>query len=142
MSTIYFEDLKFGMSKKLTKQIREEEIQLFAELSEDRNPIHLCDEAAKKSIFGERIAHGMLSASLFSAIIGEQLPGNGSIYLSQNLRFDSPVKVGEFVTAEVIVSELNRHNKQVLLFCTAYVGDRLVIRGEALVKAPSRESKV
>lgn len=136
--TVYIEDMEPGMARHLTKTIGEREIQLFAEISEDRNPIHLCDVAAGASIFGERIAHGMLSASLFSAIIGERLPGHGTIYLGQNLRFKAPVKIGDTVTAEVRVADLDRAKKRVTLHCTAMVGNTVVIEGDALVLAPSR----
>jgi 3-hydroxybutyryl-CoA dehydratase len=136
--TVHLEDLEPGMARHLTKTIGEREIQLFAEVSEDRNPIHLCDEAAGASIFGQRIAHGMLSASLFSAIIGERLPGHGTIYLGQNLRFKAPVRIGDTVTAEVRVADIDRAKKRVTLHCTAWVGDIAVIEGDALVLAPSR----
>jgi 3-hydroxybutyryl-CoA dehydratase len=136
--TVWLEDMEPGMARHLTKTIGEREIQLFAEVSEDRNPIHLCDKAAGASIFGTRIAHGMLSASLFSAIIGERLPGHGTIYLGQNLRFKAPVRIGDTVTAEVRVADIDRPKKRVTLHCTAWVGDKVVIEGDALVLAPSR----
>lgn len=136
--TVWLEDMEPGMARHLTKTIGDREIELFAEVSEDRNPIHLCDETAGASIFGQRIAHGMLSASLFSAIIGERLPGHGTIYLGQNLRFKAPVRIGDTVTAEVRVADIDRPKKRVTLHCTAWVGDKVVIEGDALVLAPSR----
>jgi len=96
------------------------------------------DAAAAASIFGTRVAHGMLSASLFSAVIGERLPGHGTIYLGQNLKFTAPVKIGDAVTATVTVAEINAAKRRVSLDCVATVGDTVVIKGDALVLAPSR----
>ena len=141
IGTVFLEDLRSGMSRTLTKTITEHEIQLFAEVSEDRNPIHFCEETAAGSIFKERVAHGMLSASLFSAIIGERLPGHGSIYLGQNLKFKAPVKIGDEVTATVTVDRIEPQWKRVYLTCEARVGDQVVIVGDATVLAPSRSDQ-
>ncbi len=138
VGTVFLEDLTPGMSRSISKTITEHEISLFAEVSEDRNPLHLCPETAGKSIFGERIAHGMLSASLFSAIIGERLPGHGTIYLSQNLRFTAPVKIGDHVEARVTVDTIELEKRRVRLLCKARVGETVVITGDATVLAPSR----
>jgi len=139
IGTIYLEDLQIGMSRSISKQIGEAEIEMFAQVSEDRNPLHLDETAAAASIFKTRIAHGMLSASLFSALIGERLPGHGSIYLSQNLRFTAPVKIGDTVTATVAVTDITPEKRRVSLDCVAKVGDKTVISGDALVLAPSRQ---
>jgi len=139
IGTIYLEDLQIGMSRSISKQIGEAEIEMFAQVSEDRNPLHLDEAAAAASIFKTRIAHGMLSASLFSALIGERLPGHGSIYLSQNLRFTAPVKIGDTVTATVAVTDITPEKRRVSLDCVAKVGDKTVISGDALVLAPSRQ---
>jgi len=136
--TIYLEDIETGMSRSITKVIDEHAINLFAEVSEDRNPLHLDDTAGKASIFKTRIAHGMLSAGLFSALIGERLPGHGSIYMSQNLRFTAPVRIGDTVTATVTVTDIIPEKRRVALDCVAKVGDTVVITGDALVLAPSR----
>jgi len=138
IGTIYLEDLEVGLSRSITKVIDEHAINLFAEVSEDRNPLHLDDAAGKASIFKTRIAHGMLSAGLFSALIGERLPGHGSIYMSQNLRFTAPVRIGETVTATVTVTNIIPEKRRVALDCVAKVGDTVVITGDALVLAPSR----
>ncbi|WP_428543540.1 MaoC family dehydratase [Profundibacter sp.] len=138
IGTIYLEDLETGMSRSITKVIDEHAINLFAEVSEDRNPLHLDEEAGANSIFKTRIAHGMLSAGLFSALIGERLPGHGSIYMSQNLRFTAPVRIGETVTATVTVTNIIPEKRRVALDCVAKVGDTVVITGDALVLAPSR----
>ncbi|WP_457646851.1 MaoC family dehydratase [Profundibacter sp.] len=138
IGTIYLEDLETGMSRSITKVIDEHAINLFAEVSEDRNPLHLDEDAGAASIFKTRIAHGMLSAGLFSALIGERLPGHGSIYMSQNLRFTAPVRIGETVTATVTVTNIIPEKRRVALECVAKVGDTVVITGDALVLAPSR----
>jgi len=138
IGTIYLEDLETGMSRSITKVIDEHAINLFAEVSEDRNPLHLDKDAGAASIFKTRIAHGMLSAGLFSALIGERLPGHGSIYMSQNLRFTAPVRIGETVTATVTVTDIIPEKRRVALECVAKVGDTVVITGDALVLAPSR----
>ncbi|MBE3637536.1 MaoC family dehydratase [Mangrovicoccus algicola] len=136
--TVHLEDLTIGMSRSLTKRVTPELVEKFADVSEDRNPIHLDEAAGKASIFGERIAHGMLSAILFSALLGERLPGHGTIYLGQTLKFLAPVKIGEEVTATVTVREIQAEKKRVILDCTAEVAGKTVIAGEATVIAPSR----
>ncbi|RMD46561.1 MAG: MaoC family dehydratase [Alphaproteobacteria bacterium] len=138
VGTIYLEDLEVGMSRSLSKVIGEREVELFAEVSEDFNPLHLDHDYARETMFQERIAHGMLSAALFSALLGERLPGHGTVYLGQNLRFVAPVRLGDEVTATVTVKEIDRPRRRVRLDCVARVGDTVVITGEALVLAPSR----
>ncbi len=138
IGTIYLEDLTVGLARSITKVIGDREIAQFAEVSEDRNPVHLDEDYARQTMFKGRIAHGMLSASLFSAIIGERLPGHGSIYLGQNLRFTAPVKPGDEVTATVTVTDINTAKGRVSLECVAAVGDTVVIKGDALVLAPRR----
>jgi len=138
IGTIYLEDLEIGLSRSITKVIDEHAIELFAQVSEDRNPLHLDQAAGEASIFKTRIAHGMLSAGLFSALIGERLPGHGSIYMSQNLRFTAPVRIGDTVTATVTVTNIMPQKRRVALECIARVGDTTVITGDALVLAPTR----
>lgn len=138
IGTIYLEDMEIGLSRSIAKVMGDVEIESFAKTSEDRNPIHLNDEAGKASIFKSRVVHGMLSASLFSALLGEYLPGHGAIYLSQTLQFTKPVYPGDKVVASVTVININNYKKQVTLKCEAKVGDKLVIKGEAVALAPSR----
>ncbi|MEM9431444.1 MAG: MaoC family dehydratase, partial [Pseudomonadota bacterium] len=97
--TIWLDELVPGMVRQVTKTVRAADIEAFADISTDRNPVHLCDEYAAGSAFGGRIAHGILTAGLISAVIGEQLPGHGSVYLAQSLRFRAPVRPGDTVTA-------------------------------------------
>lgn len=138
VGTVYLEDLKIGDSESLTKTITADLVEKFADVSEDRNPIHLDAEAGRASRFGQCIAHGMLSACLFSALLGEHLPGHGTIYLGQSLKFLAPVLIGETVTATVTVKEILAEKKRVLLTCEATVDGKTVITGEATVIAPSR----
>ena len=139
MSTgTFFEDLRIGQSASIGKTISEADILMFTAVSLDTNPIHLDAEAAKQTVFGERIAHGMLSASLISALLGTRLPGAGSIYMRQSLRFVAPVKIGDTVKATAEVVSLNPEKKRATLKTICMVGDELVIEGEAYVQVPSR----
>ncbi len=137
--TICIEDLEIGMSRYLRKQVTDRDIELFAEVSTDRNPVHLDDDYAQDTIFEGRIAHGMLTAGLISAVIGEQLPGHGTVYLGQSLRFMAPVRPGDTVVAEVTVSAIDHSKRRVTLETRCLVGDTTVLKGEAVVLAPSRK---
>ena len=135
--TICIEDLEIGMVRSLTKTVTDRDIELFAEVSTDRNPVHLDEDFAKDTMFKGRIAHGMLSAGLISAVIGEQLPGHGTIYLGQSLKFRAPVRPGDVVTAEVTVAAIDPVKRRVTLETRCRVGDTVVIEGEAQVLAPA-----
>ena len=137
--TICIEDLEIGMRRYLRKQITDRDIELFAEVSTDHNPVHLDEAYAQDTIFEGRIAHGMLTAGLISAVIGEQLPGHGTIYMGQSLKFLAPVRPGDTVLAEVTVREIDYAKRRVTLDCRCAVGDTTVLKGEALVLAPSRK---
>ena len=139
VGTICVEDLAAGMTRSLSKTIGDREIGLFADISDDRNPVHLDDDYARGSIFEGRIAHGMLTAALISAAIGQQLPGHGTIYLRQSLVFRAPVRPGDRVDAVVTVREVHLSRRRVMLDCACRVGDTVVLDGEALVLAPSRK---
>ena len=134
----FFEDLAIGQTASLAKTITEADILLYAAVSTDTNPIHIDAEAAKQSIFGERIAHGMLSAGLISAVLGTRLPGPGSLYMRQSLRFAAPVKIGDTVKATATVTGLNPEKKRATLSTVCTVGGEVVIEGEAYVQVPSR----
>ena len=137
--TICIEDLEIGMRRRLTKRITDRDIALFAEVSTDRNPVHLDESYAQDTIFQGRIAHGMLTAGLFSAVIGEQLPGHGTVYLGQSLKFMAPVRPGDTVLAEVKVTAIDHAKRRVTLETHCAVGNTVVLKGEALVLAPSRK---
>ena len=135
--TIVIEDLEVGMSRHLRKTVTDRDIEMFAEVSTDRNPVHLDDAYAQDTIFGGRIAHGMLTAGLISAVIGEQLPGHGTIYMGQTLKFLGPVRPGDEVLATVTVREIDYAKRRVTLDCACLVGEKTVLKGEAVVLAPS-----
>ena len=135
--TIVIEDREIGMVRSLTKEVTTRDIELFAEVSTDRNPVHLDDAYAADTIFAGRIAHGMLTAGLVSAVIGEQLPGHGTVYLGQSLKFLAPVRPGDVVTAEVEVLEIDYAKRRVRLDTRCLVDGKPVLKGQANVLAPS-----
>ena len=137
--TICIEDIEMGMTRYIQKIVTDRDIEQFAEISTDHNPVHLDDEYARDTIFEGRIAHGMLTAGLVSAVIGEQLPGHGSIYMSQNLKFLAPVRPGDLVHAEVKVVDMVIDKRRVKLDCRCEVNGKNVLVGEAIVLAPSRK---
>ncbi len=136
--TYYIEDLKPGMSESYTRTVTERDIQLFGEVSGDMNPVHFDEEYAKGTIFKGRIAHGMLSLSYISTVLGMQMPGPGTIFMSATTRFRAPVRIGETVTATCTVREVNKEKRRVIFDCVCKVNDTTVVDGEALVMAPSR----
>jgi 3-hydroxybutyryl-CoA dehydratase len=133
-----FEDLAIGMTASVAKTVTEADILLYAAVSTDTNPVHINEEAAEHSLFKGRVAHGMLSAGLISAALGTRLPGPGTIYLSQSLRFRAPVRPGDTVTATVEVTALDAERKRATLKTTCFVKGKAVIDGEALVQVPAR----
>ena len=137
--TVCIEDIEMGMTRYVRKVITDQDIEKFAEISTDHNPVHLDDEYARDTIFEGRIAHGMLTAGLVSAVIGEQLPGHGTIYMSQNLKFLAPVRPGDLVHAEVKVIDMVIDKRRVKLDCRCEVNGKNVLVGEAMVLAPSRK---
>ena len=137
--TICIEDIEMGMTRYIQKIITDRDIEQFAEISTDHNPVHLDDDYARDTIFEGRIAHGMLTAGLVSAVIGEQLPGHGTIYMSQNLKFLAPVRPGDLVHAEVRVVDMVIDKRRVKLDCRCEVNGKNVLVGEAMVLAPSRK---
>lgn len=138
--TICIEDIEMGMTRHLRKVITDRDIELFAEVSTDRNPVHLDDDYARDTIFKGRIAHGMLTAGLISAVIGEQLPGHGTVYMGQSLKFLAPVRPGDLVHAEVEVIAIDHAKRRVQLDCRCMIDGKKVLIGEATVLAPSRKS--
>ena len=137
----HFEDLEVGMSASFAKTITEADIVLFAGASGDNNAVHINEEFAKGTVFEGRIAHGMLTASVISAAIAGRLPGPGTIYLGQNLRFKAPVRPGDTVHATVTVKELFPEKRRVSLTTVCTVNGKVVIEGDALVMPTSREPR-
>ena len=135
------EDLEPGMSATFAKTITEADIVLFAGASGDNNAMHINEEFAQTTAFKGRIAHGMLTASVISAAIAGRLPGPGTVYLSQNLRFKAPVRPGDTVHATVTVKELIPEKRRVALTTVCTVMGKVVIDGDALVMPTSRETR-
>jgi 3-hydroxybutyryl-CoA dehydratase len=136
---MYFEELSVGQSAETIRLVTEEDIHAFAEVSGDRNAVHLDADYAARSAFKGVVAHGMLSASFISGVLGTKLPGEGTIYVSQNLRFLAPVRPGDAVATRVTVKEMRpgaRSRGEVICVTTSRVGEVTVIEGEATVLVP------
>lgn len=131
------EDLQPGMSGSIAKTVTEADIVLFAGVSTDVNPVHLDESYAKTTPFGGRIAHGMLSAGFISAVLANKLPGPGTIYLGQTLRFKAPVRPGDTVTATVTVKEVLVGKRRCILDTVCTVDGKVVIEGEATMLCTS-----
>ena len=138
LRTLFYDDLSVGMSETLSKTVSASDVVGFATLTGDRNPIHLSEHFAARTTFKKRIAHGLYTASLISAVLGTRLPGPGAIYISQTLNFRAPVRIGDTVTVRVEVVELTPERCRARLACQCSVNDEVVLDGEALVKVPSR----
>lgn len=136
--SLAFEDLSVGLSELVFKTVTDQDIVGFADISGDQNPIHICDVYAAKTKFGQRIAHGLYTASLISAVIGTRLPGPGAVYMSQTLSFRAPVKIGDVVRVHVEVAELIIPKQRARLVCECAVDATVVLEGEAWVRVPSR----
>ena len=130
-----------GMTESFSKTITETDVYMFAGISGDFNPVHVDKTYAEKSIFGKQIAHGILVSGLISNVIGMKLPGTGTIYMEQDVKFLKPVYIGDTVTAKVSVAEIINEQKGILRLTTKVVNqnDEIVIDGYAVVKAPRRE---
>ena len=138
MQGLFFEELSVGQSAELSRAVGATDIEAFAEVSGDNNPVHLDAAYAETTQFGGRIAHGMLSAAYISAVIGTRLPGPGSIYLSQSLRFRRPVKIGDVVTARATIASLEADKGRAIISTVCEVGGKVVVDGEALIMVPKR----
>ena len=134
----YFEDLEQGMEASFAKTVSEADIIAFAEVTGDKNPVHLDEKYAAGTLFKERIAHGMLTAGYISAVFGMELPGPGAIYVSQTLNFRGPVKIGDRVVAKVRVMELYPAKRRARFECICSVDGKPVLEGEAVLLVPSR----
>lgn len=132
------DQLTVGMTASYERVVTIADIEAFAAVSGDRNPVHLDEEFAKSTRFKGRIAHGMLGASFISTVLASQLPGAGTIYLGQTLSFKRPVRPGDKVEARVTVAHILQDKGQVVLTTQCRVGETLVIDGEATVLAPQR----
>jgi 3-hydroxybutyryl-CoA dehydratase len=134
----YIDDLKPGMSESFSRTVSERDVTLFGEVSGDINPVHFDEAFAKTTPFKGRIAHGVLTASYISTVLGMKMPGPGTIFMSLMTRFKAPVRIGDTVTATCTVREVVPEKRRVLFDCTCRVGETVVLEGEALVMAPAR----
>lgn len=137
-SGYFFEDIELGMEASFAKTVSEADIVSFADISGDKNPVHLDADYAAKTMFKDRIAHGMLTAGYLSAVFGMQLPGPGAIYISQTLNFKGPVRIGDKVIAKVRVLETFPAKKRVRFECLCTVEGKSVLEGEAMLMVPGR----
>ena len=128
--------IKIGDSAEISKQVTNEDILNFANITGDHNPIHLDEEYAKQTIFGGKIAHGLLISSYISSILGTKLPGEGCVYISQELKFKAPVKPSDIVVTKVEVIAIDQIKNRATLSTKCFVGDKLVIDGTAIMLLP------
>lgn len=138
MQGLFLEDLSVGQSAELTRTVDEAAIVKFAEVTGDNNPVHLDEAYAASTPFKTRIAHGMLSAGYISAVIGTRLPGPGAIYMSQQLSFRRPVKIGDEVTARATITAIDTDKARVTIETVCEVGGKAVLTGEALIMVPRK----
>ena len=138
MTTVYLDELKPGLSATLSHTVTERDIQLFGEATGDMNPVHFDEEFARKTVFRGRVAHGALSIGYISALLGTELPGHGSIFLSASIVFKQPVRIGDTVVTTATVREVN--GRSVVMDCECTVEGKQVLTSEAHVLAPKRPS--
>jgi 3-hydroxybutyryl-CoA dehydratase len=138
--TYYFEDLELGMEASVAKTVAEADIIAFADITGDKNPVHLDETYASNTMFKSRIAHGMLTAGYVSAVFGMEMPGPGAIYISQTLNFRAPVRIGDAVVARARVIELLPKKRRARFECVCTVGETAVLEGEAILMVPPRPS--
>jgi 3-hydroxybutyryl-CoA dehydratase len=134
----FIEELSVGMSAEFAKTVTEADLLLFGAATGDTQPVHFNEEYAATTLFKGRIAHGMLSAGIISACAGMKLPGPGTIYVSQTLKFKAPVRIGDTVHARVTVKEIFLDKKRVLTDTVCTVGGRVVLEGEAVFMVPAQ----
>lgn len=134
------DELTVGQEEAFSKTVTETDVYNYVGISCDNNPAHINEEYAKETPFKTRIVHGMLSAGFMSAVLGTKLPGPGTIYASQSLKFVKPVLIGDTITAKVVVKEINKEKNRVILETTCTnQNDELVIKGEAVALPPKKE---
>ena len=143
LSNHTFDEIHIGQTASFQRAVSVRDIELFAEVSGDQNPVHLDEDFARTSRFGERIAHGMLTGAFISAALAMELPGPGTVYLSQSLRFRLPVKIGDEIRVELEVTEKNERRQQVTIDCKAFNQDgKVVASGSAEVLAPGEKLEI
>ncbi|WP_421862930.1 MaoC family dehydratase [Motiliproteus sp.] len=134
----YIEDLSEGMSASIERTVTEADVNTFAEVTGDDNPVHVNAEYAATTMFKQRIAHGMLSAGYISAVLGTKMPGPGAIYVDQQLKFKAPVMIGDTVNTTATILEINERRRRVILKTVCSVGDKVVAEGQATLMVDSK----
>jgi 3-hydroxybutyryl-CoA dehydratase len=136
LTKLSIEDIQVGMEVSYSQTITDADVKSFSGISGDKNPVHMDDEYAKDSRYKKRIAHGMISASFFSALFGTKIPGEGCVYVAQNLQFKRPVYLDDTVTATVIVTDVDLKKRRVFFRTLCKVKNKIVIDGEAELFVP------
>jgi len=136
LKSVPLEEIKIGMSESYTKTITQEDVNAFANISGDKNPVHLDEEYAKNTIYKKRIAHGLMIASYFAGLGGTKLPGEGCIYTSQSLKFKRPIYIGDTVVATIEVTKINMRHRRVTFKTICRVNNKVAIIGEGEVIVP------
>ncbi len=134
----FIEDLEVGQEAILSKTITEADIANFSGVTGDNNPVHISDDFASKTIFGKRVVHGFFTASLISTLIATKLPGPGSIYISQNLKFLAPAYIGDNILTKVIIQKIDKQKKRVSLLTESFISDKKILTGEADILVDSK----
>lgn len=135
------DELSVGMAAEIAVEITHERIMSFAEASGDYNPIHIDEDYARTTAYRGRVAHGLLSASFVSAVVGTILPGPGAIYLDQTVSFHKPVRIGDTVVARVTVTAIDPTSARVTLRTECLVGGEAILDGEATIRVPRRRKR-
>ena len=135
------EELEIGLSAQTVKLVTEADIQAFAEVSGDFNPVHMDEDFARRTPFRGRIAHGALTASLISGVLGNQLPGPGAIFLGLNMRFALPTRIGDEVTTRVTVKAVDLKSRKAIMDCVCMADGKELMRAEAEVMVRKRRKK-
>ena len=127
----FIEDLKVGQEAILSKTITEADIANFSGVTGDNNPVHISDDFASKTIFKKRVAHGFFTASLISTLIATKLPGPGSIYISQTLKFLAPAYIGDNILTKAIIQKIDKEKRRVNLLTECFISNKKILTGEA-----------
>ncbi len=135
----FYEDLSVGMEGIYSRTVTDADVVAFASISGDTNPLHMSEDFARETMFGGTIAHGMLTSSFISTVIGTKLPGPGCIYVSQSLRFKGPVRAGDTINARARITNLIDEKDRIAMWCECFIGDTVVLEGEAIIQVPRRE---
>ena len=134
----FIQDLKVGQEAILSKTITEADITNFSGVTGDNNPVHISDDFASKTIFKKRVAHGFFTASLISTLIATKLPGPGSIYISQTLKFLAPAYIGDNILTRVIIQKIDKEKRRVNLLTECFISDKKILTGEAEILVDSK----